>query len=102
MHLIKYYFLFAVGLFLLVRCSSALYMPVAADEVISGNSLDSLITGRNLYISKCASCHSLYLPKQYTLHQWEINVEEMEEKAKLNSTQKELIFNYLVLNCKLD
>ncbi|HET8963775.1 MAG TPA: hypothetical protein VFM99_07755 [Chitinophagales bacterium] len=77
-------------------------MPVAADEITSGNSLDSLITGRNLYISKCASCHSLYLPTQYTLHEWEINVNEMEEKAKLNSTQKELIFNYLVLNCKTD
>lgn len=86
--------LFAAFL-LFVGCSSALKIPSGEDAVKSGTSLDTLLEGRKLYISSCSSCHNLFLPEKFTHREWEKNVEEMQEKAKINDIQKELILKYL-------
>lgn len=51
--------------------------------------------GRNLYYSKCISCHKAYEPKMYTAEQWKNILNEMGKKAKLNSTEIDSILNYL-------
>jgi hypothetical protein len=77
------------------RCSPALYIPSASDQESAGIALDSLKLGRLLYIKHCSSCHNLHLPEQFTAAEWEKNVVEMQEKAKINDLQKETLLNYL-------
>nr|HMT28793.1 hypothetical protein [Bacteroidia bacterium] len=52
--------------------------------------------GRKLYVNKCGSCHSLHLPHQYSADVWIKNIDEMQERAKINETEKKLIADYLV------
>lgn len=79
----------------LIQCTSTLQIPTAIDEQKSGVPLDSLILGRKLYISKCNSCHNLYLPNKFTPEQWDKNVEKMQNRAKITNIEKEAILKYL-------
>lgn len=82
------------------KCSSALYNPTTADAQNSGTSLDSLIAGRKTYIESCSSCHSLYLPEQYTKREWIIIMDSMQTKSNLTEEQKKIILKYLVTKSK--
>jgi len=62
--------------------------------------LDSLSEGRKLYVAHCGSCHTLYLPERFKASEWEINVDEMQEKGKITDSQKAKILNYLKSGCK--
>ena len=62
--------------------------------------LDSLTEGRKLYVSHCGNCHNLYLPEQYTAGDWDKNVTEMQNKAKISESQKANILSYLKSWCK--
>jgi hypothetical protein len=87
--------LFLLFCALICRCGSALYVPTAADQDRTGFMLDSLSEGRKLYIGHCGSCHTLFLPAQYNSVEWEKNVNEMQEKAKITDSQKSKILSYL-------
>ena len=50
---------------------------------------------RKLYIAKCARCHRLYDPTQYTDSAWQVWMDKMSKKAKLKVDQKELLTRYL-------
>ena len=96
-------FKFIAGLFvavLLYRCSAALYMPQVSDAEKAGTSLDTLVAGRKLYVAHCGSCHSLFLPEQFTSVQWVKSVDEMQGKAKISNADKELIIDYLKVKCR--
>lgn len=49
--------------------------------------------GRSLYASKCASCHRLLPPQDYTAEQWRHYVDKYGEK--LTPEQKQVILDYL-------
>jgi mono/diheme cytochrome c family protein len=83
-------FVFAVVL----SCSTALYVPTAGDETVSA-SLVEMQAGRKLYVQKCGSCHSLFLPEKYNKQQWEHFLNEMQQKASINNDEKEQILKYL-------
>jgi mono/diheme cytochrome c family protein len=83
------------------RCGSALYIPETSDALRTKTTLDSLITGRKLYITNCASCHNLYLPGKFSAREWAKNVTEMQAKAKINEEQKAYILRYLTSKCKI-
>jgi len=88
----KKYLLF--GLFLgLTSCTTQLYVPIAGVGTIP---LEDLNQGRADYVKKCSSCHRLYVPTKYTNIQWMENLNEMQKKAKINDTEKELIYQYLI------
>jgi hypothetical protein len=95
----KYLIIFTL-LILLFKCAPALYLPSISDEYKSNISLDSLIKGRKLYINNCGACHNLYLPEKFTSREWSYNVERMQDRAKIDSVQKELIVSYLKIKSK--
>jgi hypothetical protein len=51
--------------------------------------------GRNLYVSKCTSCHKAYEPELHTTLEWKTILDEMGRKAKLSTQEKETILRYL-------
>ncbi len=55
-----------------------------------------LVEARNLFANRCSGCHKLVLPSKNSLEKWEIVLNKMAPKAKLNQDQKELLWRYLV------
>ncbi|MFM7017128.1 MAG: hypothetical protein ACKOX3_12465 [Bacteroidota bacterium] len=86
----KKYFSIAF-LFTLMACQSKLYMPLKEDR-----NYTQLMSGRNLYIQRCGSCHNLYLPKDYTSEKWLAIIQQMQVRAKINEEEKSLITQYLL------
>jgi hypothetical protein len=75
-------------------CTSELWVPTEADATPKV-SFEELQKGRRKYVEKCSSCHSLYLPEKYSPAQWRIIVDDMEDEAKMNPGEKDLIVKYL-------
>jgi hypothetical protein len=50
---------------------------------------------RKLYVSKCAKCHKFYDPAKYSEADWQMWMSKMSKKAKLNSTQEQMLSHYL-------
>lgn len=84
----------------LSACASTLYLPTDQDAVVQNVSLNTLIRGRELYISTCGGCHNLYLPAKYTNQEWILIMGKMQEKTKIDDSQKELITRYLITSAK--
>jgi mono/diheme cytochrome c family protein len=76
---------------LIWSCSQSLYMPASTDA----NKQQQLLAGRKLYVNHCSNCHNLYLPKQFDASGWTKQLDEMQEKAKITTEEKQLIFEYL-------
>lgn len=74
-----------------MACQSKLYMPLKEDR-----NYTQLMSGRNLYIQRCGSCHNLYLPKDYTSEKWLAIIQQMQVRAKINEEEKSLITQYLL------
>jgi cytochrome c5 len=79
---------------MLIACTSALYLP-SKENVASNANIEELQKGRALYVNKCSSCHSLYLPEKYNKAEWSKQVNKMAPKAKITDQEKELIQAYL-------
>lgn len=77
-------------------CGSAIYTPTQVHADAAGVPLDQLTSGRELYVSKCSSCHSLYNPARFNEAEWDKNLAKMQPKAKISDQQKKLIREYLV------
>jgi hypothetical protein len=82
---------------LFLACSTALYLPVASPG-ISNSDLGEMKQGRSLYINKCGSCHTLYLPEKYSAPQWKVQVRRMAEKAKLTTMEETRILRFVTKN----
>ena len=80
---------------LIYKCSSALYKPGISDAQKSGTPIDTLIAGRQLYIKKCASCHTIYLPQKYTRKEWSFHIDRMHERSGITTEEKNTILKYL-------
>lgn len=79
---------------LIVACKSVLYVPTEANVSKNAN-LVQLQKGRELYINKCGSCHTLFAPEKYNKTEWAKWVNRMAPKAKLSEEQKLLVQAYL-------
>ena len=90
----KFIYLLFSGIFIVLSCKSALYLPTEA-HTSAGISLKELQIGRELYVNRCGSCHTLYLPEQFTPTHWKSTLEVMKPKAKLTSAECNLITKYL-------
>ena len=71
-------------------------MPArAADSASTPISRESTVAARKLYLAKCAHCHKLYNPANYSDAKWHEWMEKMSKKAKLNPEQKDMLSEYL-------
>ena len=70
-------------------------------QKVPGISLEKAMQGYVLYKTNCSSCHSLYIPDQFTISQWEKILPVMFERAKISSLQdRQLINDYLFSKSK--
>lgn len=83
-----------ISAFIIYGCSPALYKPLP-EQFTSIDSYNQIMKGRQLYVNSCGSCHSLYLPHQYNESVWATNLDEMQERSKINDGEKGLILEYL-------
>jgi hypothetical protein len=49
-----------------------------------------------LYVRRCSSCHTLYLPAAFQAEAWPALVESMSEKARLSAAQQQDITRFVV------
>jgi mono/diheme cytochrome c family protein len=77
---------------LIFSCGEALYVPMSLDA----DEQSKLVAGRKLYIEKCSNCHNLYLPQNFSDEKWNRKLDTMQIRAKINVTQRELIYHYIV------
>jgi mono/diheme cytochrome c family protein len=61
----------------------------------TGIPFHTLATGRERYASKCGGCHPLYAPASRTDAEWEHEVTEMRDRARLADDDVRAILAYL-------
>ena len=66
-----------------------------ASQQWEGTSEESLLMGKKLYINKCSGCHSLRIPSNYSLAQWDTIMQKMGPAAKLSLDEYQNIFKYI-------
>jgi mono/diheme cytochrome c family protein len=83
-------------------CASQLPVPSPADArraeaLWPGTTQTDLADGRELFINRCASCHTLPMPQQFKQAAWPGFVDEMAEVARLDQPERAKLTRYLVL-----
>ena len=58
--------------------------------------------GKEIYESKCGSCHDLNKPSNYTFKEWNPIMDRMAKKANLDYLQKQNVLGYLKDNAKAE
>jgi cytochrome c5 len=83
---------------------SAVPEPTAADAHrgsahFPNLTLSELHQGRQLYLSRCGSCHALKRPVELQPEQWQVEVDEMRGKngVKLSDDEARAIVRYLTI-----
>jgi cytochrome c5 len=85
----------------LVACSVKAFEPTEdsiqlMQQKVPGITMERAQQGFVIYKNKCAGCHHLYKPAQYTIRQWDPIIKKMFPKAKVtDSLQQALISDYL-------
>ena len=64
--------------------------------LVNMNAPTSHAEGRELFVSKCNACHQLYSPARLTAAEWDSVLVPMQNKAKLNSEQREAIYSWIM------
>jgi hypothetical protein len=90
-------FVAAAAVLLIAGCGISLYAPTEANvNKRHDATLDEMREGRELYVQRCSSCHSLHRPQEFTSDEWSGWLDKMQPKAKIDDEQKDLIRKYLV------
>ena len=58
--------------------------------------------GKEIFESKCGSCHDLNKPSDYTFKEWNPIMNKMAKKADLDYMQKQNVLGYLKDNAKAE
>ncbi|BCY28764.1 cytochrome c [Flavobacterium okayamense] len=82
---------------LLASCSSS-KKTVEATEAKQIKLTPELAEGKTLFENNCGKCHKLFSPDDFTKEEWEPIVSRMQKKAKITDEQRDLVYNYLVMN----
>ena len=59
------------------------------------NTSEKLVQGKIIYDNSCGKCHDLPDPKAHTDEQWVGIMKSMAPKAKLNTEQSALVYDYV-------
>ncbi len=87
------------GLLMLAGCAASLYSPTEAD-VTPGATRQVLLEGRDLFVRKCGSCHSLPLPEAYPMTEWERHFRAMAPRARLSPEEKDRVWKFLLAGAR--
>lgn len=85
---------------LLMGCSSS-KKTIETTEVLEKNQVvlsSEQAEGKMLYENNCGKCHALFSADKFSKEQWEPIVLRMQKKARITDEQRDLVFNYLVMN----
>lgn len=78
-------------------CTTQIYVPSEANvNKRQTASLEELTQGHKLFGDKCGRCHKLPNPPKYNSDQWTKILEKMGPKAKLDKSQVDLVYKYVV------
>lgn len=83
-----------------IGCATAVVQPTREDVTWASGlwpetTLEDLQRGRTLYVGKCAGCHHLHRPDEYSADRWRTLVDEMRKEAKVSEEEGALILKYL-------
>jgi hypothetical protein len=56
--------------------------------------------GMAIFMNRCARCHDLPDPSQYSFERWEVILKTMAPKARLNEEQRVHVTTYIEQNAK--
>lgn len=73
-------------------------VPAVSDSMVSsagGASRGELESGRNILLTKCNRCHSVYEPASQTRAEWDFILPKMCRKANLASAEKSQLESYI-------
>ena len=70
--------------------------PVAQIGQAAGRDPATLISGRQLYLGECSSCHNLEPVDAHSAAQWEKILPRMSKEAKLSETEGQSIRAYVL------
>ncbi len=87
-------FLSAAGL-LLGGCRTLAEIAPPVQPAMNGD-VAVLSSGRQIYLQRCASCHSLEAVDDYTAAEWDELLPAMNRKSKLNPAQADQLRQYLL------
>lgn len=75
-------------------------MQKSAPQPDQGPRSVSMEAGKTVFVTKCASCHALKNPGDYTVDQMNTILQAEIPKAKLSSKEAEQVTAYLLANSK--
>lgn len=65
-------------------------------EMIAPTADADLAAGKTLYENKCAMCHRLYEPREFTPEAWKPILKSMAIKANIDDAQRDQVYRYIV------
>jgi len=74
---------------LIITATFALYADGLSEKDIA--------KARKIYFEKCAKCHRMYEPREYSDEEWSKWINLMAKKSKLKQEQKDVLENFLKL-----
>ncbi|MDP4130557.1 MAG: hypothetical protein Q8918_12815 [Bacteroidota bacterium] len=96
----KSLFIFSI-VFTTACTATKLITPSQADadrgsQKFQGYSLSQLDQGKAIYESHCNKCHRYKVPQSRDETKWDMVIPKMAKKAKLNSSEEDLVLKYVV------
>ena len=92
--------LFSIAVVILLSCAGTIFATTQDDTIKNKMPVDSVKTGKELYVKSCARCHKLKDPAKYTMVQWPGLVNKMQKRSKITDQEKALILSYLSTEAK--
>ncbi|HEU0063415.1 MAG TPA: cytochrome c, partial [Flavisolibacter sp.] len=95
-------FIFILLMIMVTGCAKKIAPPANVDMIkmqtkVPGITLENGTKGYRLYRSKCASCHYLHQPGQFTEEEWNTILPRMFKKLKnTDEIERLLIKDYLI------
>jgi hypothetical protein len=87
---------FSIFIFTLIACKSSKTVSSASQSTI----IDPMVSGKSLYVTKCAKCHDLPKVEDFTAQKWTGIVDWMAPKARLNKEEKAMVLEYVYAMAK--
>ena len=71
--------------------------PVTVTMAASARTSASVLEqGRRLYVSRCATCHSLDPLSKYTASRWREIIDDMADEAELTASEESSVLAYVL------
>ena len=79
----------------LASCVTLEQAAPPAGKLVGGASNQELALGRELYVTRCAKCHSVEPVAKYSLDHWQKILPGMARKTHLSSNETEAVMRYI-------